>query len=267
MAYYIIKSQLTDYVLDVAGGGGSGHKVIPWDKHGRDNQVWYDDESTGTIRSKAGGLCLTVEDDQLVVRPLKQGDASQQWMRQGETIRNRVDSNQVLDIYRDNTEKQAQIGPYKFKGGKNQLWEFQFVGGAAPVVGASTQRREFYIVSELSGKVLDVAGEKMEPGAKICMWEKHADKKKNQLWYQDGLGLIRSALNDLTFSNSKSGEQVRTAMPSVDPRSQWLFEGRKIGSRAGEALDIRRNDKSNGAEVISYEFSGDTNQQWRQEFV
>ena len=60
-AYYIIRSTMTGYVLDIEGGGRIGARVIPWDRHGRDNQVWYDDPTTGTIRSKAGGLCLDIE--------------------------------------------------------------------------------------------------------------------------------------------------------------------------------------------------------------
>jgi len=36
--------------------------------------------------------------DQLVVKPFQQGDPNQQWFRQGQQIRNRLDNNKVLDV-------------------------------------------------------------------------------------------------------------------------------------------------------------------------
>ena len=56
--------------------------------------------------------------------------------------------------------------------------------------------REFYIVSEHSGKVLDISRGSMEPGAEVCVWSKHPVPAKNQLWHLDQRGFIRSALND-----------------------------------------------------------------------
>ena len=48
-------------VLDVSGGSSNpGTNVIMWSqKHDKnDNQLWYDDPSTGTIRSKMNDFCL-----------------------------------------------------------------------------------------------------------------------------------------------------------------------------------------------------------------
>lgn len=278
---------MTNFVLDVEGGGGAGKKVIPYDKHGKDNQLWYDDPLSGTIRSKAQNLCLDIENDQLCVKPFQQGDANQQWVRQEHFIRNRKDNNKVLDILQEKKEKGAKISAYKYNGGINQQWEFDFVGGApgvagqAPVAAATTYPgypmptgaaagagtgRQFYIVSELSAKVLDIEGAKVEPGAKILMWEKHTPAKKNQLWYLDSQGFIRSALNDMSFSNL-TNVVLKTVAPSGDPRSQWAFSGNKIISRSGEALDISRGNKDNGAEVLSYTLKDTPNQHWRQEFI
>jgi hypothetical protein len=53
-------------VLDVERGvANPGTRVIPWNKHGKDNQLWYDDPSTGTIRTKINGFCLDIEGMQL----------------------------------------------------------------------------------------------------------------------------------------------------------------------------------------------------------
>jgi Ricin-type beta-trefoil lectin domain-like len=59
---YMIVSHLHGMALDVERASNSpGARVMPWQKHGKDNQLWYDDPSTGTIRSKMNGFCLDIE--------------------------------------------------------------------------------------------------------------------------------------------------------------------------------------------------------------
>jgi len=336
MSFYIIKSKLTGYALDVEGGGRIGARVIPWDRHGKDNQLWYDDMATGTIRTKAGNFCMDIENDQLCVREFQPGDPNQQWVRQDQHIRNRLDQNRVLDIMNNSRDKGAKIAAWAFNGGQNQCWEFENVGGQPPMGGGgyyppaqggypstqggypptqggfppaqaypssqggypsgqggypssqgqgypqsgypsapgypqggypSQQRREFYIVSGMNGKVVDIEGENSSPGARVLMWGKYHTPKKNQLWYADQQGFIRSALNDMVFSSHGSGHGLKMQPPSGDPRSQWVVEGRKIGNRAGEALDISRKNNDNGAELIPYSYHDSSNQHWRLEYV
>jgi len=269
MAYYLIKSSLSDFVLDVDGGCKEGHKVFPFDRHGKDNQIWYDDLPTGTIRCKQGHLCLTVKNDQLIVEKYQDGNPDQLWIRQGKSIRNGANNNKALDIYEEKKEKGAKIGAWTYHGKKNQCWDFIFVGGEAPVTGhnAGGPRRLFYIISEMNGKVLDVSGGKKDAGAKIVMWDKNIPPSDNQLWYLDETGYIRSALNDMTFNSEKAGDDLRMQVATGDPRNQWTFHGRKIGNRAGECLDIQKESKSKGAELCSYEYKDQENQHWIQEFV
>ena len=62
--YFFIKSDLNQLVLDVDGGNQApGTKVVPWDKkhQDNDNQLFYEDEATGTIRSKLNQYCLDVQ--------------------------------------------------------------------------------------------------------------------------------------------------------------------------------------------------------------
>ena len=65
MAYgqcYLIVSKLHGLVLDVEGGNPApGTRVMPWHKNNQDNQQWYDDPATGTIRNKQSNMCLDVE--------------------------------------------------------------------------------------------------------------------------------------------------------------------------------------------------------------
>lgn len=139
--------------------------------------------------------------------------------------------------------------------------------GGAGSAQPSTQRREFFIVSEMHGKVLDISGAKTEPGVQLIMWDKHNPPAKNQLWYLDHQGCIRSALNDLGFGNEEKCQKLKTCGVDGNPRSQWSFQGNKLCNRLGECIDICRENKDNGAEVISYDFKDQANQKWKQEYV
>jgi len=258
MSYYLIKSKLTGFVLDVEGGGGKpGARVIPWDKHGKDNQMWYDCPATGTIRSKAGNLCLAVEHDQLCVQPYKAGDPNQQWMRQDQHIRNRPNPSRVLDIANVSRDKGAKITAWNFNGQQNQSWDYEYVG----------PRREFVVVSEMHQKVLDVEGNNANAGARLIVWPRKDKPPKNTLWYLDTHGYIRSCLNDMAFSNSGSGQGLRMHPAGDDPRSQWYIDGNKIMSRAGECLDIGKQNRDDGAELISYQYKSSANQHWRIDYI
>jgi len=60
-SYYHIRSRLNGLVLDVEGDNRHpGARIIMWNqKPGNfDNQLWYDDYATGTIRSKLNDFCL-----------------------------------------------------------------------------------------------------------------------------------------------------------------------------------------------------------------
>ena len=60
-SYYFIRSRLNGLVLDVEGDNRNpGARVVMWNqKPGNcDNQLWYDDFATGTIRSKLNDFCL-----------------------------------------------------------------------------------------------------------------------------------------------------------------------------------------------------------------
>ena len=60
-SFYCIRSRLNGLVLDVEGGNRNpGARVIMWNQKPGDcdNQLWYDDFATGTIRSKLNDFCL-----------------------------------------------------------------------------------------------------------------------------------------------------------------------------------------------------------------
>lgn len=126
-----------------------------------------------------------------------------------------------------------------------------------------SKRRQFFIVSELNNKVLDIKGANAAAGTDIVMFQMKHPPTKNQLWYLDESGCIRSALNDMVFHNPAGGQTLQMQLPSPDVRSQWRLNGTAIVNGTGEALDIKGASKSDGANLIAYENKNNTNQRWR----
>lgn len=306
--FYVIVSNMHGLALDVEGSNTNpGTRVLPWQKHGKDNQQFYDDPSTGTIRSKINNLCIDVEANGLVLKPFQAGDPNQQWERRGNQIANRFNQGEVLEIAGNDRNQGARVQKYQYNGGQNQLWTFEYVGGqppqpgypsfqastypgaqpaypggqtgypgypqqgqqtypAYPAGGAQQQpRQEFFIVSEMHGKVLDIKAASKDPGAQVIMWGKNPQVSKNQRWYLDGQGFIRSALNDLAF-RAERGHALKMDKTN-DARSQWRFDGNKVVNGAGDVLDISRDNKDDGAEVIAYSHHGKSNQRFRKELA
>ena len=58
--FFYIKSKMNGLVLDVKGSDKSpGTEVIMWEKGAdKENQIWWQDDSTRTIKSKLTGYCM-----------------------------------------------------------------------------------------------------------------------------------------------------------------------------------------------------------------
>jgi len=269
MAYYKIVSRMNGLALDVSRNGTNpGTQVIMWQYHGKDNQQWYEDLATGTIRTKINGFCLDIEGDQnLRIMPYQPGDPNQQWERDSQGyIRNRVNRNKVLDIKEKSKDSGAAVIIWDQNGGENQLWNFERIGDGAPLTAASTQRREFYIVSDFaSGKVFDVKGGKANSGDDIILWSKN--QGKNQRWYVDQNGYIRSAVNDSAI-NAEGGHKAETEPFNGGKQQQWVLQGNGIINRAnGECLDLYKGKKDDGATIGSWQWNDSPNQHWRIEYA
>lgn len=265
-SYFAIKSHMSNQVLDVQGGNSSpGTPVITWPMKNWGewhNQLWYDDPMTGTIRSKSTGHCLDISGDTLVIQAFYPGNPNQLWERYGTSIRNRHALHRVLDISGASKSNGAKVIAWDQSGAINQKFDFIYVPGLTEPY----MRREFFIVSELNNKVLDISGGNPSAGAGIIVWPKKSPHARNQLWYFDPQGVIHSALNDLVLE-SHAGTQVRT-MPFLHHNyQQWTAVGNRIVNKTGECMDIRGAQNRDGAEVISFGYKGSANQHWRLEFV
>jgi Ricin-type beta-trefoil lectin domain-like len=59
---YVIVSRLNGFALAAEGGNSMpGVRVAPFPRTGDISQQFYDDASTGTIRSALNNLCLDIE--------------------------------------------------------------------------------------------------------------------------------------------------------------------------------------------------------------
>jgi Ricin-type beta-trefoil lectin domain-like len=63
-------------------------------------------------------------------------------------------------------------------------------------VFASRPARYFFIKSQLSGLVLDIAGGSREAGTRVITYHQKGGHPDNQLWFEDRFGNIRSKLDD-----------------------------------------------------------------------
>jgi len=289
MSCYLIKSKLNGLVLDVMKGATSaGAHVITYTEHGKPNQLWYDDNRNGTICSKQTGFCMDLDGDTLVVRPFEKGDKNQQWERVNNSIRSRQNKDSVLDIYGEKKAVGAKVGPYAFSGKPNQMWDFVMVpscpapaeAAAVPASQHVTQptypghgdnqskgRRDFWIVNERTGRVVDIQGASTSADAKVILYTKNmAAKERNQLWYLDEHGHIRSALNDFVFHNKESGKKVKMAPHSNNPRSEWTVDGKKIVNRTGECLMVKGDDDE-GAPLCAGHYKGTPQQHWALQYA
>jgi hypothetical protein len=265
-SYYFIRSQLNGLVFDIEGGSLSpGARVIMWSQKpgsNSDNQLWYDDFSTGTIRSKMHEFCLDFNGSCLVVMPYAYGNMNQQWERADPFIRMRMQPNRVLDIANGNASAGAHLIPWDRHGGTNQCFDFQFLSPPMP-----PPRQNFYIVSDLHGKVLDIKGGSGAAGAEVIVWPKKHDGSRNQQWFFDTQGIIRSALNEFALAANHPKDRVRMMPFQNGPHQQWRLIGNRIMKNQQECLDIAGNNQNDGAEVISFGYKGSANQHWHIEYV
>lgn len=256
--YFVIRSRMNGLVLDIQGGTGDpGSKVVMWSHHGGDNQVWYTDHVTGTIRSKVNSSCLDVQGDRLCVNHYNSGDPNQQWELDGNLIVNRLDRDNVLDIVAGESEEGTEVCAYGCHGGENQHWAVEHLPA-----------RAFYIVSALNNKVMDVSGADPNPGSKVVMWERHDTPNDNQLWYEDRNGIIRNKMADLVLDASRGDFEMDNFDPGQS-KQWWLFDGDKICNRYNnnECIDIIGASDDSGANLCAYDFHGGDNQRWNRDYL
>jgi len=259
--YFLIVSKLNGKVFDIRGAALNGD-VILWDKHGRDNQVWFQEPITGTIRSKLNPeFCLDINGaNRLYVNHYQPGDRNQQWFynKRREVIENRADPNRVLDVANNSRDQGAGVCAWNFHGHDNQQFKLEYLPS-----------RYFFIKSNLNGKVLDVEGGRGRPGARVIVWHQKEGRADNQLWFEDRFGNIRSKLDDDLVLDARNGGLHLSKFEEGQSRLYWALHGNRIVNvhNHNEVLDIKGNNRDDGAEVVAWQSHGGANQQWHFEYV
>jgi len=127
-SFYIV-SRMNSKVLDISGDNTSaGASVIMYDRKNvqAPNQLWYEDEN-GILRSKLNGYVLDSTKDHVKMQPFDPTNSGQYWVIVGDRIQNKYDNRLVLDIAGENKKNQAPLCAYRYMGGDNQHWTFDFV--------------------------------------------------------------------------------------------------------------------------------------------
>jgi hypothetical protein len=118
----------------------------------------------------------------------------------------------------------------------------------------------------MNRKVVDIQGANAAEHTKIIMYTPHGTSK-NQLWYVDQQGIIRSALNDMVFFHEEQGHALKMVHYTGDPRHTWRISGNQIINGSGSCLDIKGASQSESAELCAYHYKGSNNQHWHINYV
>eukprot|EP00918_Siedleckia_nematoides_P015537 GHVU01033652.1.p1 GENE.GHVU01033652.1~~GHVU01033652.1.p1 ORF type:complete len:138 (+),score=13.90 GHVU01033652.1:46-459(+) len=123
-SYYFLRSKKNDMCIDVKGKCGRDHTpIITWPKNRGDNQLWYFEEDTSTIRSKLNDKCLTgIPGEGCVLLPYVAINGWQQWCIDGDFIKSKIHPNYVLDIKWNLGIRGRPVVVWEDHGGDNQRW-------------------------------------------------------------------------------------------------------------------------------------------------
>jgi len=69
------------------------------------------------------------------------------------------------------------------------------------------------------------------------------------------------------FYASDAGDQIQMMPFKNQPAQQWRLMGNRIMKNGNECLDVAREDRNDGVEIISFQYKGSVNQHWHLEYV
>jgi len=235
------------------------HQGRAWMTHddGQDNQLWYQDPFTRTIRSKVNGYCLDVHNSNLVKQVMVNGHSykrkDQQWRitlydQNRVRIENYLDSSLVLTLSQNSMGASVLVSEWEDKA--TQRWRID------------TKPPElFYIVSEMHDKVLDVRSSNV--GAQVTVCARQSTVHDNQLWYEDENGTLRSKLTQFSLQAETNNSFTCRPFDKNNALQKWHIDGNVIRNRYNANYVV---DVNSTGHVISYEFHGGSNQLWQRQY-
>jgi hypothetical protein len=286
---YMLLSLLSDKALDVASSNTDpGSRVVVWSKNSNDNQQWWDDSATGTIRTMLNDYCLEViGDNNIVINPYKAGNVNQQWQRTTEGYVKNTSTNKVLEITGSSMNDAAPMRPADPTGELNQLWRASWItpppgekkdedktdsgtdtgtGGGGETTTPDSSKKAMRIVSAKDGRVLDVEAGTI--GERIGVKDVDPSAPINQQWYVDASGYIRSMMNDLAI-DAPANTLGKIAVFNGSANQQWKIDGKYIiNASHGEYLDLYTDSTHGGNQAGAYRKNpGAINQEWSVQYI
>lgn len=257
--FYYITARHSGKVLDVNKNSmQSGANVHQWVKKGGANQQWSLQtltgltgspcaELTGTgdyayhITARHSGMALNVDNASkenganIIQMPLSDA-TNDNWSLQPRTNNHysivNENSGQSINVSGRSLLNGGYVVQWPISPGQNDDWCFQATGDGY-----------YYIKARHSGLVLDVFGARKNAGADVHQWPRK--NGPNQQW-------------------------KLTLVESVTPRTGKDCIQMPIGNtyhitarHSGKALNVDKRSKLNGANIIQYFVTGQTNDNWR----
>jgi len=256
--YFVLVSQLSGHTVGFENSSPGRRLIIVARNDEDDQQLWYIDVLSGTIRNKSNQLCIHCADDgNAVLQNYEKGNDQQQFVLEGHFVKHRIDG-RVLDISGASSEIGVAVCVWEKHGGSgepNQLFDFVY-----------TKPRYFMLKGEQSGLVIDIQEAITDPGAKIIIFE--AEKSDNQQWYEDRNTLIRAKLNDFVFDDS-NGDICMQPFEANNPHRSWVINGAAVVqvSNPTTVLDVSGEQCCNGSTVCSFENRNAPHQRWSLEYI
>lgn len=260
---FYVRSRMCGHALDIAAMcQDDGAKCQIWGKKEGEadeckNQLWYEDQATGTLRTFLNHNALDFDGDSIVVNPVEEGKSDQRWMVAGDKIENRDDHQRVVDIKAQCGDEGTELCAWEHSGQKNQQFYFEYI----PV-------RYFKIVSVLNPEnALDLDGANCGEDAHVHLWRDNG--QENQMWFQGPDGLIRSKLSGYVLD--ASGETV--VLNPYNPGNQMQgftlsgTDNKIVNMNDGQVLDIEANNPDKGSNLVAWEYKEEDNQHWTIEYI
>ncbi|KAI8066567.1 ricin B lectin domain-containing protein [Gongronella butleri] len=136
----------------------------------------------------------------------------------------------------------------------------------------------FFIVSPVTGKVIDVHQGLLEKGTKLVIWEKkEGEDAKNQLWRYEQGGFIVNKKSGLVIDLDGGDLRADKKIQQFDRKAtmahnqRWGYRDGFIYCKADPriVLDIKNGNDDEGTRIISWKrkLEENANQQWAVEPV
>lgn len=265
--------------LDCSKDPEDKHKLILWNKHGKNNQRFkfpYHNGKYMIVSQDHGQVVEVPKDSNESGKKIKAGKQSNSMGEQWEFVPVQGQPNtyfiksfcgKCLDADGGKTDPGTNIIQWDYNGGENQMWIIK------PEEGPKRfHPNHNFIVMPASNRhmALDVSQDPQAKG-KMILWNKHG--QQNQLWRieeHNNRFVLHSCVGGvLHIANGNNGTHAGTGHHNKADGDFWYVEpvfGKNhtfyIRSFCGKALDVSEGKTDPNTHIIQWDYHGGDNQQW-----